>query len=53
MKCWHCNDELIWGADHDIEDENEDYVTVSNLSCPKCDAYVEVYLPKAMDKDDA
>ena len=33
MKCWHCNTELIWGGDHDTED-NEDYDIVSNLSCP-------------------
>ena len=25
MKCWHCQKELIWGGDHDIEEENEDY----------------------------
>ena len=24
MNCWHCNTELIWGGDHDIEEENED-----------------------------
>ena len=24
MNCWHCNEELIWGGDHDTED-NEDY----------------------------
>ena len=24
MNCWHCNKELIWGGDHDTED-NEDY----------------------------
>ena len=24
MKCWHCDEELIWGGDHDTED-NEDY----------------------------
>ena len=26
MNCWHCNTELIWGGDHDIEEENEDYL---------------------------
>jgi len=20
MNCWHCNNELIWGGDHDTED---------------------------------
>ena len=28
MNCWHCNTELIWGGDHDIEEENEDYSMV-------------------------
>ena len=23
MNCWHCDTELIWGGDHDI-DEHED-----------------------------
>ena len=32
MNCWHCNTELIWGGDHDTED-NEDY------------SFVEVYHP--------
>ena len=44
MNCWHCNTELIWGGDHDIED-NEEYDIVSNLSCPKCHCHVEVYYP--------
>jgi DNA-directed RNA polymerase subunit RPC12/RpoP len=46
MKCWHCNTELIWGGDHDIEEENEIYCMVTNLSCPNCESFVEVYLPK-------
>jgi len=46
MKCWHCNTELIWGGDHDTEEENEDYIMVTNLSCPKCNSYVEVFYPK-------
>ena len=44
MNCWHCNTELIWGGDHDTDD-NQDYDVVTNLSCPKCYAYVEVYYP--------
>ncbi len=42
MNCWHCGTELIWGGDHDVED-SEDYDIVSNLTCPKCNSYVEVY----------
>ncbi len=45
MECWHCNTELIWGGDHDVED-NDTYSIVTNLSCPECDCYVEVYYPK-------
>ncbi len=44
MNCWHCNTELIWGGDHDTED-NEDYDIVSNLSCPKCHSAVDVWHP--------
>ena len=59
MNCWHCNTELIWGADHDIEAENKDYDMVTNLSCPKCHSVVDVYHPsekllkeyKESDKD--
>ena len=44
MNCWHCNTELIWGGDHDLDDyEDMDYDIVTNLSCPKCESYVEVY----------
>ena len=45
MKCWHCNAELIWGGDHDTEEDTQ-YSMVTNLSCPKCHCYVEVYLPR-------
>ena len=46
MNCWVCNAELIWGGDHDIEEENEYYSIVTNLSCPKCEAHVDVYHSK-------
>ena len=46
MKCWHCNEELIWGGDHDIDEEDDEYIMVTNLSCPKCASFVLVYLPK-------
>ena len=45
MNCWHCNKELIWGGDHDIEEEDKDYNMVTNLSCPKCHSVVDVYHP--------
>ena len=46
MKCWHCNEELIWGGDHDIEEENDEYSLETNLSCPNCESHVDVYKPK-------
>ncbi len=46
MDCWHCGTKLIWGGDHDIEDENEEYIMETNLHCPKCRAEVIVYVPK-------
>jgi hypothetical protein len=52
MNCWHCNTKLIWGGDHDIQMEDEDYIIETNLSCPneKCRAAVYVYLPKEEDE---
>ena len=53
MKCWHCDTDLIWGGDHDIEEENfimnpkqSTYSIVTNLSCPNCNSFVEVYYPR-------
>jgi hypothetical protein len=45
MNCWHCDAELIWGGDHDYEEEDGREGIVSNLSCPECEAFVLVYLP--------
>ena len=45
MKCWHCQEEVIWGGDHDIED-NEEFIIETNLSCPECNAFVLVSHPK-------
>ena len=46
MNCYNCNNELIWGGDHDIEEENEEYIMKTNLSCPKCNSFVIIYTPK-------
>jgi hypothetical protein len=32
MKCYVCKEKLIWGGDH-VEEENEEYDIVTNLSC--------------------
>ena len=44
MNCYVCDGPqvLIWGGDHDL-DEDDAYDMVTNLSCPNCQAYVEVY----------
>ena len=56
MNCWHCDTKLIWGGDHDIEEDQTylfgDYSIVTNLSCPECDSYVLVYYPREEDDDD-
>ena len=56
MKCWVCNTELIWGGDHDLEDELEisGHSIITNLSCPNesCGAFVEVYHGKEI-KDES
>ena len=42
MKCYNCQTELIWGGDHDCEDD-EDHEIVTNLTCPNCSAFHLVY----------
>ena len=50
MNCYICNNKLIWNGDFDYEDYSRMGVDglegdgiVSNLSCPNCEAHVEVY----------
>jgi DNA-directed RNA polymerase subunit RPC12/RpoP len=50
LKCWHCDTELIWGADDDVEG-SEDFIMETNLSCPNCNSFVLVYLPKGEDNE--
>ena len=53
MTCYNCNGELIWGGDHDIEEEfdHEDAHSMStNLSCKDCGTFVIVYTPKSFLK---
>lgn len=56
MNCWHCDTKLIWGGDHDIDEDQTylfgEYSIVTNLSCPECDSYVLVYYPREEDDDD-
>jgi RNase P subunit RPR2 len=50
MNCWHCKTELIWGGDHDCEDD-EEHSIVTNLSCPKCESFVLVYYPREKENE--
>ena len=56
MNCWHCDTELIWGGDHDIDEDQTylfgEYSIVTNLTCPNCDTYVLVYYPREEEEDD-
>jgi|TARA_B110000971_G_scaffold185667_1_gene193997 phage FluMu protein Com len=45
INCPKCKDvEMIWGGDHDNEDDMDDkqYLVMSNFSCPKCETFVYV-----------
>ena len=49
MNCWHCNTKLIWGGDHDIDEETTlfgEYSMETNLTCPNCNSFVLVFLSK-------
>ena len=46
MDCYNCNNELIWGSDHDIEEENTGFIMETNLSCPICKSEIIIYTPK-------
>jgi len=54
MNCWVCNEELVWGGDHDLEEDETHFgghTMITNLSCQNCNAYVEVYHGKELDND--
>ena len=51
MKCWHCDTELIWGSDHDISHETENFSILTNLHCPNCECDVDVWYPKEDDEE--
>ena len=45
MECWHCNNDVIWGGDHNYEDYGlEGEGIVSNLHYSKCNAEYLIYL---------
>ena len=44
MTCYVCNIPLIWGGDHDIDEEEElEHKIFTNLSCQQCGSIVHVY----------
>ena len=51
MNCWHCNTELIWGSDFDIDHESDNYSMMTALHCPNCGCDVEVWYPKEKEID--
>ena len=51
MNCWHCKTVLIWGGDHDISEEDSEYVMETNLSCPECGSFVLVFYPREQEDE--
>lgn len=53
MKCWHCQSELIWQSDHDLEDLGWDRDGIlTEFKCSKCPAEVTVILPDESGTED-
>lgn len=51
MKC-NCGAEMIHGGDHDAEDcghDTEEWLMVSNYSCPECQGFMLFYTPSSGD----
>ena len=43
MNCYVCGGRLIWGGDHDVEEEDGDWLIETNLTCPDCGSMVLVH----------
>lgn len=43
IDCPKCKNEMIWGGDHDLEDDDGKEIISSNLSCPHCETMVDIY----------
>ena len=56
MNCYNCKTELIWGADHDIattyDEHDGEHLIETNLSCPKCNAFVVVWWGEKEQEND-
>ena len=54
MKCWYCFEgQMIWGGDHDIED-NDTYDFETNFTCnnEECNAVAIFYHKKDSSEND-
>ena len=45
MKCFYCDEDVLWQNDFDAEDVNPDssYTIISYYDCKNCGAWYEVY----------
>tara|TARA_R100000278_G_scaffold14680_2_gene15274 strand:+ start:5145 stop:5303 length:159 start_codon:yes stop_codon:yes gene_type:complete len=43
MKCLYCGKQMIQGGDHDTDEE--EFIIVSNFSCPRCGSFALFYFP--------
>lgn len=51
ISCPKCKDvEMIWGGDHDNDDDDKQYLIMSNFSCPNCETIVYVNWSEKNDK---
>tara|TARA_R100001443_G_scaffold79739_1_gene86816 strand:- start:529 stop:747 length:219 start_codon:yes stop_codon:yes gene_type:complete len=63
MNCFYCSTELEFHGHQDIKKHQDyyaqvgitnvksDYSIVTNLSCPNCKAYVEIYKPTVSQRE--
>ena len=51
MKCFYCNDDVIWQNDYDMEDIDPDstHNIISYYDCKGCGAWYEIYTDKKKD----
>lgn len=53
MKCFACGGDVIWGGDHDEEDDDGTMRIVTNLHCPDCEAFYLMYWGEYKEADSA
>jgi len=62
MNCWHCNTYLEMHSEQTIEEHKDyykklgihtvqsAYLIITNLTCPNCHSFVEIYKPTQVDE---